>query len=110
MKRSKKSRPQRPGWKVGSVQEFLGLSDEESTFIEVKLSLAQNLKKRRLAQGLTQIELASQLGSSQSRVAKMEAADVNVSIDLLVRSMLALGMTRKDLARIIGSNSSTSVA
>ncbi len=110
MKQSKKSRLQRAGWKVGSVQEFLGLSDEESTFIEVKLSLAQSLKKRRLSQGLTQIELASRLGSSQSRIAKMEAADVNVSIDLLVRSLLAMGMTRKELARIIGSNPSASVA
>lgn len=106
MKQSKRTRLQRAGWKVGDVQEFLGLSDEESAFIEIKLALARNLKKRRQSQGLTQIELAARLGSSQSRVAKMEAADANVSIDLLVRSLLALGMSRKELARIIGISAS----
>lgn len=102
MKKAKKERLERAGWKVGSAAEFLGLSDEESALIEMRLALADNLKERRQSAGLTQQQLAEQLGSSQSRVAKMEAADPAVSIDLLVRALLALGATRRDLGRIIG--------
>ena len=35
----------------------------------------------------------------------MEAADSSVSVDLLVRSLLAVGTTRRELARVIGSSS-----
>ena len=110
MKKTKKERLEKAGWKVGTAQEFLGLSDEESALIEMKLALARSLKKRRLASELTQDELAKQLGSSQSRVAKMEAADPTVSIDLLVRSLLALGTTRQEVGRIIGRKTATPAA
>jgi len=110
MKKSQKDRLKRAGWSVGSVKEFLGLSDEEAALIEMKLALAQSLKARRLEHGLTQDELASQLGSSQSRVAKMEAADAAVSIDLLVRSLLAMGASRQDVGRIIGRRSAIPAA
>jgi ribosome-binding protein aMBF1 (putative translation factor) len=102
MKQSKQERLKRAGWRVGTAKEFLGLTDEEAAFIEMKLALARSLKERRLARGWTQHVLARHLDTSQSRIAKMEAADTTVSIDLLVRSLLALGATRKDLARIIG--------
>jgi transcriptional regulator with XRE-family HTH domain len=107
MKKAKKERLTRAGWKVGSTQEFLGLNDEETQFIEMKLALARSLKERRLIKRWTQDDLARELGSSQSRVAKMEAADASVSIDLLVRSLLALGATRQDVSRIIGAKSAT---
>jgi transcriptional regulator with XRE-family HTH domain len=48
--------------------------------------------------GLTQAELAKLTGSSQSRVAKMESGDPSVSIDRLVKSLLTLGATRKQIA------------
>jgi DNA-binding XRE family transcriptional regulator len=105
MNKKKKDRLKAAGWKVGSTREFLGLSQEEATFIELKLALARSLKLRRQRRGLTQAELATRLKSSQSRVAKMEAADPTVSIDLLLRSLFALGASTKDLARIIGSRS-----
>ncbi len=89
------------GWKEGSVGEFLGLSPEEETFIELKLALAQELRDLRKTKDLTQAELAEIVGSSQSRVARMEAADGSVSLDLLVRSLLAIGASRKDLADTI---------
>jgi len=89
------------GWRVGSVKEFLGLSEQESAYIELKLTLGENLRKRRLQKKLTQVELARLIRSNQSRIAKMESGDPSVSIDLLVRSLLALGTTKKDIAGII---------
>lgn len=103
MKKSKRKRLERAGWRVGSAAEFLGLSEEEAVLLEVKLALAQTLRNRRLAEEMTQTELAKLLGSSQSRVAKMEAADPDVSVDLLVRALAAMGVTRRDLAKVIGA-------
>ena len=101
MKNTKRDRLQQAGWRLGSAQEFLGLTDDEMALIEMRLALGRSLKERRLASGLTQQELASQVGSSQSRIAKMESADPAVSIDLFVRSLLKLGATRQELGRII---------
>lgn len=101
MQREKRARLEQAGWKVGSVQEFLGLSDEESTLIEMKLALARSLKQLRVARQWTQTALARHLKSSQSRVAKMESADASVSLDLLVRALLALGASRQDVGRAI---------
>jgi DNA-binding XRE family transcriptional regulator len=103
MKRAKRARLEAAGWKVGNVQEFLGLSDEEMEFIELKLALARSLRSRRERRGLTQAQLAKLIESSQSRVAKMEAGDRSVSLDLLVRSLLAIGTTKRELARIIAA-------
>ncbi|MHB1390465.1 MAG: helix-turn-helix domain-containing protein [Thermoleophilia bacterium] len=99
MNTSKRNDLESKGWQVGNTQEFLGLSDEELAYIELKLALSQSLKERRQKQKLTQLELAKLLKSSQSRVAKMEAGDPRVSIDLLVRALFVLGATKKDVAR-----------
>lgn len=103
MKKAKRARLEAAGWKVGTVQELLGLSDEEMEFIELKLALARSLRSRRERKGLTQTQLATLIESSQSRVAKMEAGDRSVSLDLLVRSLLAIGTTKRELARIISA-------
>jgi DNA-binding XRE family transcriptional regulator len=97
----KRKRLEAKGWKVGSVKEVLQLSDEEEAYIELRLKLADGLKARRVDKGLTQIQLAKVVQSSQSRVAKMEAGDPTVSLDLLVRSLLALGASNSELAKII---------
>jgi len=86
MKTSRRKKLEAAGWKVGSTREFLGLSDQEAAFVELKLTLSISLKKCRTNQGLSQTELAKRLRSSQSRVAKMEASDPAVSIDLLIRA------------------------
>ena len=99
MKRSKKERLEAAGWRIGTAADFLGLTKEEELLIEMKLGLAASLRKRRAAKRLSQTQLAKRLGSSQSRVAKMEAADASVSIDLLVRALLELGATRAQVAR-----------
>ena len=110
MKRSKVQKLKAAGWKVGSVREFLNLSAEEASIIEMKLSLAEGVKKLRLARRITQSQLAKQLRSSQSRVAKLESADPTVSIDLLVRTLLVLGATRRDVGRIVGRKAKVTAA
>ena len=97
----KRNRLEAKGWRVGSAEEFLGLSKEETAYVDLKLSLSENLKKRRQLKNLTQVELAKMLKSNQSRIAKMEAGDPSVSLDLLVKSLLALGTTKRDLAGMI---------
>jgi len=104
MNSTKKHKIAANGWRIGSTQEFLGLSERESAYIELKLKLAQNLKKKRLEKHLTQIDLAKLLKSNQSRIAKMEAGDPSVSIDLLIKSLFALGASHKDLAGMISRN------
>jgi DNA-binding XRE family transcriptional regulator len=81
------------GFRVGTVEEFLGLTDEESRMIELKVALARRIRELRAKSNLTQQELAVKLKSSQSRVAKVEAADPAVSLDLMVRAYFALGGT-----------------
>jgi ribosome-binding protein aMBF1 (putative translation factor) len=87
------------GWKVGTTREFLRLSEQEAALIDLKLTLGRALKERRTSQRLSQAAVAARIRSSQSRVAKMESGDSTVSIDLLVRTLLALGASRKDLAK-----------
>jgi len=101
MLQSKRNALAKKGWKTGSTREFLKLSDEEFAFIELKLALGSALKQRRQKQNLTQTAFAKVIASSQSRVAKMEAGDPSVSLDLLVKSMLSLGATRRDVAKAI---------
>lgn len=101
MDKAKKSRLEKRGWRVGGAEEFLGLDAAEAAMIELKLALSDSLRRRRLETGMTQEDLAKRLGSSQSRVAKMEASDTSVTMDLLVRAHLALGATPRDLAKVI---------
>jgi len=101
MKTAKKKRLEAKGWKIGNSTEFLGLSSEEAAYVELKLALSKNLQATRKEKNITQEELARLLKSSQSRIAKMEAGDPTVSLDLLVRSLLALGASRKTLSRIL---------
>jgi len=89
------------GWRTGDAADFLELSPEEAAFVELKLALADHLRGIRTQRGWTQTHVAKLLGSSQSRVAKMEAADASVSIDLLVKSLLRLGATRTEVAEAI---------
>lgn len=107
MKQEKRRRLEAQGWKFGSAKDFLNLTDEDVEYIELHLSLAALLKKRRESLGYTQSQVADLIGSSQSRVAKMEAGDPSVSVDLLIRTLLALGMNRKQVGRAIGAAASS---
>jgi predicted transcriptional regulator len=110
MREEKKRRLEAKGWRVGRTKEFLGLSDEESAYIELKLRMAEGLRQQRQQHRLSQGELARVLRSSQSRVAKMEAGDPSVSLDLLIRSLLALGISNRELSRIISTSRSAAAA
>lgn len=101
MRVNKRKKVEAAGWKVADTGEFLGLTDAEEAFIELRLRLAEGLKARRTRKRLTQTDLAEAIQSSQSRVAKMEAGDPTVSVDLMVRSLIALGATHKEIALII---------
>ena len=103
MDAAKRKRLEHSGWKLGSAEDFLGLTAEESAYVELKLRLSQEVRDRRTELGLSQVALAKRIGSSQSRVAKMEAADATVSVDLLLRTLFAMGVTRRELARTIAS-------
>lgn len=102
MRDAKRAELESAGWRVGDTAEFMGLTTEEAAFVELRLDLALYLRELRRSSGWTQSAVAERLGSSQSRVAKMEAADPSVSLDLLVRALLSLGATREDVARVIG--------
>jgi len=105
VREEKRRRLEARGWKVGTPQEFLQLSAQEAAYIEVKVRLAVGLREWRRRRNLTQADLAKRLGSSQSRIAKMEAGDPSVSLDLLVRSLLMLGASRRELSRIMSDRS-----
>ena len=110
MDATKKARLEAAGWNVGSAADFLGLSKAEAAYVEMKLALARQLRDRRQRRRLSQAQLARLLGSSQSRVAKMEAADPTVSTDLLIRSLLVLGSTRRQVATAIAPRKAKRVA
>lgn len=104
MRDDKRKRLEAKGWKVGTTREFLDMSPDEEAYVELRLRLAAGLKRRRMGRKLTQTELAKVVRSSQSRVAKMETGDPTVSLDLLIRSLFALGASRKDLAKLISGS------
>ena len=98
------------GWTVGDAASFLQLSEEEARFVELKLALAAGVREQRERKGLTQTALADRLGSSQSRVAKMEAGDRSVSLDLMVRSLLSIGASPAEIAKWIKQAGATRAA
>jgi DNA-binding XRE family transcriptional regulator len=103
MKMDKRRSLENAGWRVGDTAEFLQLTPGEAEFVEIKLALARRLRELREERNWTQAEVARRVGSSQSRVAKMEAADSTVSVDLLMRSLLAVGADRRELGRVLSS-------
>lgn len=97
MKAKKLKRLHAAGWKTGSAAEFLGLSEPEAALVELKLALVDAVRRTRKKQGMSQIDLAQRMHSSQSRIAKIEAGDASVSLDLIVRALIAAGASRKDM-------------
>lgn len=101
---AKRKRLESKGWKIGNAREFLELTEQEEAYVELRLKLAEALRRQRINRNLTQADLAKTMKSSQSRVAKMEAGDASVSLDLLVRSLLAMGTSNKELAKVIAGS------
>ena len=107
MKPAKSKRLKQAGWKVSDARDFLELTEEEAAYIEMKLLLSERLKEVRKKKRVSQTRLAELMESSQSRVAKMEAGDPSVSADLLIKGLLALGASRKEIARTLGKTRSS---
>lgn len=103
MRPTKRKQLEASGWRVGSVQDFLGLEDRQVALIDMRLALAAALRERRLRSGLSQVALARMLDTSQSRVAKMEASEPGVTFDALILALLALGATARDIGKILGT-------
>jgi hypothetical protein len=101
MNAAKKKRLEAAGWNETTVKEFLNLSDADMEYIEIKLALGRHLRDLRQQKKLTQVRAANLIKTSQSRLARMESGDPTVSLDLLIRGLLALGATWKDLAKAI---------
>lgn len=99
MEKEKKERLERKGWKVGDIDEFLDLNEAELEIIEMKVALAKALVAKRKENKLSQVTLSKILGSSQSRLAKMEKADSSVSLELMIRAFFMLGATKKELLK-----------
>ncbi len=99
MKKEKLKKLEKKGWKVGTVSEFLALSREEEEYIEMKLALSHYFHALRKKKHLTQVQVAAKIRSSQSRVAKIESAEPSVSLDLIVRSIIALGSSKKEIGK-----------
>lgn len=100
---TKATRLRAAGWRSGSAEDFLGLTQEEARYVELRLRLASAFREYRQHRHLTQVAAAKLLRSSQSRVAKMEAGDATVSLDLLFRSLFRLGASHRVLVRAVGA-------
>ncbi len=105
MQRTKQKKLQAAGWRVGSAADFLELTAEEAALVEIRLRLARSLRSLRKKHHMTQESMAKRLGSSQSRIAKMGKADPSVSLELMVRSAVALGPSAKDVGQAISGGS-----
>ena len=90
----------RKGWVVTTAADFLDLTSEESAYIELKLLLSQSLRERRKVRQLSQGVVAESIGASQLSVSKTAQTDPAVSLDLLVRSLLSLGVTPEEIGQI----------
>lgn len=104
MKAARRRKLAAAGWRVGSATQLLELSDAEAALVELKLVLADALRRSRAARGLSQVDLAERMQSSQSRVAKIEAGDPSVSLDLIVRALMAAGVTIRDIGRALAQS------
>ena len=101
-KSNKKKAEIKSTWVEGSVQDFLQLSDADMEYIEMRLAVSRYLKTIRKARNMTQEVAALKLHTSQSRLAKMEAGDSSVSLDLLFKSLFSLGVSRKKVVQALG--------
>jgi transcriptional regulator with XRE-family HTH domain len=103
MHASKRKKLEAAGYQLGDAADFLGLSPEEEALINIKVKLSKQLVELRKKSGFSQGALAKMIGSSQSRVAKMEACDPSVSMDLMFKSAFALGADQIKIGKFITS-------
>ena len=103
MKASKKRALEKAGYIIGDAFQFLEVSDEERALIEVKHRLMILVRTTRKRNQLTQVALAKRIMSSQSRIAKLERGSSDVSLDLVMRALFSMGVSVKEVARVIAN-------
>ena len=108
MNSEKRRKLEAAGWAVGDAGDFLELTPAEAELVELKVQLALLVKETRKINNLSQDALAKKMGSSQSRVAKIESGDPSVSLDLIFRALLTGGTTRQELAQVIMDSDASS--
>jgi len=91
MDAKKRSKMEKTSFRTTSVREFLGLREAESAIVELRLELADAVRERRVAAGLTQAQLAKAVGSSQTEIAKIEKADPKASLESMIEALVATG-------------------
>ena len=101
MKKAKQKKLEVAGWRVGDAKEFLGLSEDELALVELKRALVRMVRETRQSSEITQEGLAKMIDSSQSRIAKLEAASPDVTLDLIFKALFALGVTLKEVGHKI---------
>jgi DNA-binding XRE family transcriptional regulator len=97
MDKKKRSALEAAGFRIGDAEDFLGLTPAERRLVELRITLSHAVRRLREKHKLTQQQLAAKLRSSQSRVAKIEGAAADVSLDLLFRGLFTLGGGLADL-------------
>jgi ribosome-binding protein aMBF1 (putative translation factor) len=91
MDATKRKALQAAGWNIGDAADFLGMSAAERQLLDARVELALAIRRQREALKLSQKELGARLKTSQPRVAKIERAASDVSLDQLVRAFTAAG-------------------
>ena len=104
MNKQKRKKLEEKGFRVGSAAEFLDLTPEEEAYIEIRLAVSNMIKTQRTKRGWTQAQLARAMSSSQSRIAKLEAGDPSTSLDLMIKTLLRLGISKKEIGKLLEGN------
>ena len=101
MDKKRKQQLEEKGFRVGSAADFLELTPEEETYIDIRLDISNMVKSQRAKRGWTQEQLARAIGSSQSRIAKLEGGDPGISMDLMIKALLRLGTSKKQIGKLL---------
>ncbi|MDZ7757772.1 helix-turn-helix domain-containing protein [Rhodohalobacter sp.] len=101
MDKKRQQQLEEKGFQVGSAADFLKLSPEEVAYIDIRLDISNMVKAQRAKKGWTQEQLARSIGSSQSRIAKLEGGDPGISMDLMIKALLQLGTSKKQIGQLL---------
>jgi len=101
MDKKKRKQLEDKGFRVGSAADFLELTPEEEAYIDIRLDISSLVKAQRTKRGWTQEQLARAIGSSQSRIAKLEGGDPGISLDLMIKALLRLGTSKKQIGKLL---------
>ena len=91
---------ERKGARETTVRELFGLDDADMQIIELRIRIAREVKRRRLAAKMSQKALADRLEVSQPRIPTIEAG-TSSSLETVVLAFFATGGTLSELAAVV---------